>query len=113
MFLALIFVTVVVRFIFPSVEDAAQWRLWSWTMTEWLDAQFVILCIFSLGILLHLMLHWTWICGVITQRILRGNGKRQNWDDGKRTIFGVGLMIVILNILGGLIAVAALMIQHP
>lgn len=112
-FLVLVFVTVVVRFIFPSVEDADKWSLWSWTMTQWIDAQFVVLCLLSLGILLHLMLHWTWICGVLTQRILPRKGKKQNWDDGMRTIFGVGLMIVILNILGGLIAIAALTIRHP
>ncbi len=112
-FLALIFVTVVVRFLFPPVEDARQWSLWSLTMTEWLDVQFAILCFFTLGVVLHLMLHWTWICGVITQRVLWRQRKGYTWDDGMRTIFGVGLMIVILNVLGGLIAFAALTIQHP
>ena len=111
--LALIFVSVVVRFIFPAVEDARQWTLWSWTMTQWMGAQFALLALFTLGILLHLMLHWTWICGVLTQRMLPNRSKRRTWDDGMRTIFGVGLMIVILNILGALIAIAALTVQHP
>ncbi len=112
-FLGLIFVTVVLRFIFPAIEDARQWTLWSWSMTEWMGAQFVLLCVFALGILVHLMLHWTWICGVLTQRVLPRRSKGRTWNDGMRTIFGVGLMIVILNVLGGLIAAAALMVKHP
>jgi hypothetical protein len=113
LFSVLIFVTVVVRFVFPPAEDAEGWSLWSGTMTDWLDAQFVVLALFTLGVVVHLMLHWTWICGVITQRVLPRQGKGRTWNEGLRTIFGVGLMIVILNILGLLIAAAALMIRHP
>ncbi len=52
-------------------------------------------------ILLHVMLHWTWVCNVFMQRVRKKNHKP---DDGIQTITGVGAMIVLMNIVGALVA---------
>jgi hypothetical protein len=57
------------------------------------------------------MLHWSWVCGVIAARISRN--KKAKIDDGTQTLYGVGLLIVILNVLGLATAAAALMIRSP
>ena len=108
-------VSVIVRFIFPPASASSGWLLWGRSYDDWSDLQFVLICVLAGGILLHLMLHWTWIIGVIWSRLLGAkNGVRRKLpDDGVRTILGVGTMIVLLNVLGLLIAAAALSIQAP
>jgi hypothetical protein len=113
-FMALIWVSVIVRFIFPPAENAAGFVLWGLSLSQLMDVQFGVLAVFCLGIVVHLMLHWTWVCGVIGSKLLRSrDGTKRTMDDGQRTIFGVGLMIVLLNVMGVGIAIAALAIRSP
>ena len=111
-FLLLIFVAVVTRFVFPVHQAPAGWHLWGLSFSAWFDFQFAILCAFVAEILLHVTLHWPWVCGVIGQNYVRSK-KRELQDDGIRTIYGVGFMIVLLNLLGIAIAAAAIMVQAP
>lgn len=114
MFLVLLWSATIVRFVFPPGPDADGWLLWGGGYRAWSDFQFATLCVFALGVLIHVMLHWTWVCGVATTRFSRKPaGQRTKLDDGQRTIIGVGAMIVILNIMGIGIAAAVLMVQGP
>jgi hypothetical protein len=113
-FILLLWASTVVRFVFPPAVTAAEYTLWGWTVDQWIGFQYAVLCLFTFLILLHLMLHWTWVCGVLAARFLkRDQGKKRNVDDGTRTLWGVGLLIVLLNIMGIGIAAASLMIQGP
>ena len=113
-FLSGLWTSFVVRFVFPPATLADGWHLWGWTYDHWADTQFVLVCLFALAVLIHVMLHWTWVCGVITSRLLsKKDGKRRTWDDGIRTLYGVGLLVVLLNILGLAFAAAMLMVQEP
>jgi hypothetical protein len=112
-FLALAWISFVLRFVFPRGTAASGWMLWDYSYDEWSNAQFVTLMILMLGILVHVMLHWTWVCGVITSHMHRPDGKPVRWDDGVRTLVGVSLLVVLVNILGLLMALAALMVRAP
>lgn len=112
-FLALVWVSVVVRFIFPAGTSAAGWMLWGHGYDEWSAFQFALLCTFALGILLHLMLHWSWVCGVVSNRLSRWRARTLRLDDGTQTLYGVGLLIVVLNLIGLAVAAAALTIRMP
>jgi hypothetical protein len=112
-FLALSWVTIVVRYIFPPATTAKGWQLWGWSLDQWIGCQFVLLAIFSLGVLIHVMLHWSWVCGVFYSKVRWSKPGCAMPDDGTRTIYGVGLLILILNLLGLLLAVAALSIRSP
>lgn len=109
MFCAIMATAVIVRFIFPPGPDAAGWLLWGYNYDSWCTLQFGLIAAFALGILIHLMLHWNWVCGIVVTQFSRN--KRMKVDDGTQTIWGVGLLIVLLNVLGLAIAVAALTIQ--
>ena len=61
------------------------------------------LCTFSFGILIHLMLHWNWVCSVIATQILTD---RERPDEGMQTIYGVATLIVLLHLVGAGIVVA-------
>ena len=77
--------------------------------------QFVTLCIFTASILLHVMLHWTWVCGVVGNwaRKRKGDSAKSSRDTSSSTIWGVALLIVICNVLGLAIAAAVLTVQGP
>jgi hypothetical protein len=110
-FLALVWISFLLRFIFPRGTAASGWTLWGYGYDDWANVQFATLAVLMLGILVHVMLHWTWVCGVITSRMHRPDGKPVRWDDGVRTLVGVGLIVVLLNIMGLLMALAALTIR--
>lgn len=113
-FLALVWVSVIVQFVFPPAGAASGYSIWGLGLSQWMDVQFGILAAFFFGIVLHLMLHWNWVCGIIGGRLFRNSdGTKRVMDDGQRTILGVGLMIVLLNIMGLGIALAVLSVQSP
>jgi hypothetical protein len=110
-FSVLVWSAVVVRFVFPPGTSTAGWRLWGLGYDQWISIQFAMVAILALGVLIHVMLHWTWVCGFVAARL--GRGKKAKLDDGTQTLYGVGLLIVIFNLLGLAIAAAALSIQPP
>ena len=59
------------------------------------DVQFATLCTFGFGILVHVMLHWNWVCSVITTQVLH---TRERLDEGMQTIYGVATLIVLLHL---------------
>jgi hypothetical protein len=110
-FCVLLVSAVIVRFIFPPGSEARGWELWGLGFDHWASIQFALVALLAFGVLVHLMLHWSWVCGVIATRLARE--KKAKLDEGTQTIYGVGLLIVIFNILGLAIAAAALAIQPP
>jgi hypothetical protein len=103
-------VSAVLQVAFPAPTYAAGWTLWGLTYNQWHQLQFGSLCFIALMILLHVMLHWNWVCSVIAAQVLR---LKQRPDDGMQTIYGVATLIVLLGtMLAGLIA-AILMVKSP
>lgn len=112
-FLVLCWSTVIVRFIFPVPTQTEGWTLWGLDYLAWTDVSFATLCVLACGILLHVMLHWSWVCGVIGGWLRKRQGASTKPDNGSRTIWGVALLIAIFNILGLGIAAASLTIHQP
>ena len=110
---ALLFTGAVLRFVFPAPTSASGWTLWGQDYDAWSSFQFVLLAIIAMAILLHVMMHWSWVCGVVVTRLLRRPARAANIDDGSRTLWGVGMLIVLVNLIGSLVGVAYLMIQSP
>jgi hypothetical protein len=118
LFLALAWSSVVLRFVFPPGAVAAGWTLWHLGYDDWAGIQFGTLSVFALTVLLHVMLHWSWVCGVVSKYMAKAlerkkKSARQQLDEGNQTLYGVGLLIVIVNLLGLAIAAAALCIRSP
>jgi hypothetical protein len=109
-FVSLLWVSAVLRFVFPARVDATGWTLWGGDIIAWRNLQFSILALLAAGVTLHVMLHWSWVCGVINKQLLR---RRAIKSDGSDTLIGVGLIAVILHIIAIGVLWASWTIQHP
>lgn len=112
LFVALCTLSVILEFIFPVGTQADGWMLWKFDYGEWSRFRFGVLATFAAAIVLHVMLHWSWVCGVVASRV----GKKKAGgahDDPSRTLWGVCLLIVVVNLVGAVVAAASLMIQAP
>jgi hypothetical protein len=108
--LGLIWTTCVLKFVFPPATRAAGWVLWGMGYDGWSDLQSGLLAVIALAILVHIMLHWNWVCGVIAARLLRRGGKV---DDGVQTLYGVGTLIALVLATTGVLIAAEFMIRAP
>lgn len=109
--LIVIWVTVMLRLVFPVPTAADGWTLWGLNYTQWSDVQFYALCVFVLLVLEHIVLHWNWVCGIITTKILRIKKKRP--DEGAQAIYGVGAFITVLLLMMMTLLAAMLSVDEP
>jgi hypothetical protein len=112
-FMALLGTVVILQFVFPPGPNAAGWQLWGWDYSRWSQFQFGLVSVLTLGILVHVMLHWPWVCNVAVRGLRRDRQVKAKLDDGTRTLIGVGVLIVILHVIGLFVAVAWLTITPP
>jgi len=113
LFVALCASSVILEFVFPAATRADGWQLWSKSYDQWSRVRFGILSLLAAAIVLHIMLHWSWVCGVVESRTKDRPTGRRPPDDPSRTLWGVALLIAIINIAGFIIGWAALTIQAP
>jgi hypothetical protein len=93
----LLWVALIVQYVFPPGIDAAGCLLWGRDVIWWQNLQFGLLCLFSGLVVVHVMLHWTWICGVLNRQLL---GRTVIPLNGTETLVGVILLAAILHLLG-------------
>ncbi len=103
-------VSAVLQFIFPAPTAADGWSLWGLSYDRWHDVQFTILCLFAAAIVLHVMMHWNWVCSVIATQIVRA---RERPDEGMQTIYGVATLIVLLHLIGAGVIAAMFGVHQP
>lgn len=109
-FLALLFTATVSHLVFPVEAGLGQWSVWGADVHQWRGMTYGILCGLGVLILVHLMLHWDWICQVTVQTLL---GTRLPPDDGRRTLYGVIVLVAGLVGLGALLLAAELSLKPP
>jgi hypothetical protein len=109
-FMVLMAVATIVQFVFPAGTKADDWILWGYNFNDWMAFQYGTLCLFTLLVLVHVMLHWQWVCGIVSKRMMK---RKEIPDDGIRTIYGVGTLVVLFHIVAASVALAMWMIQAP
>jgi hypothetical protein len=103
----------VVRFVFPPGTAAKGWTLWGFDYDTWANFEFATLCVILLAVVLHVMLHWNWVCSVIATRVLQMHGRGSRLEEGTQTLCGVGTLIVFLSVISVILASATLSIKGP
>lgn len=106
----LLWVSVMMRMVFPIPTNADGWELWGLTYNRWQDVQFSALSVVALLALEHLVLHWNWVCGIIATKIVR---VKKRPDEANQAVYGVATFItLLLTMLAGL-AAAMLAVKKP
>ena len=103
----------ILRFVFPRPTMSKGWRLWGLDYDAWSDFQFVTFCVILLGVVIHLMLHWNWVCCIIATRVFKLKGAAGRPDEGSQTLYGVATLIAVLTITGAILVAANLSIRSP
>jgi hypothetical protein len=103
-------VSAMLRIVFPAPTRSDGWTLWGWTLDQWYDVQFGCLCILGLGVVVHVTLHWNWVCGVVASQIIKVQGRI---DESMKTIYGVGLLILLLHLVAAGIILAMYCVHRP
>ena len=114
----ILFITLLIGFwlqlvnsiVFPAGTAAQGWSLWGLNYDSWTEIQFWVWCVFALLVVIHVMLHWTWICGLLASRLTR---PKRTMHDGERTLFGVSLLVVVFITLGIGLAAAMFSVIGP
>lgn len=110
-FVLLVWCSVVVRFVFPPGPSATGWKLWGYDFDQWAGLQFSLVGTLFVGIVVHVMLHWSWVCGVLASRL--SSDRKGRVDEGLQTIYGVGLLIAVLATIGVGVGAAVLTVRPP
>jgi len=110
LFSTLAWVSATLQIVFPAPTAAQGWTLWGMTYDQWRDVQFISLCLFALVLLIHVMMHWNWVCSVIATQILR---TRQRPDEGMQTIYGVATLVVIFHVIAAGVIAALVCVHQP
>lgn len=105
-FMASMTICGIVQFIFPAAGKTTGWTLFGYGYESWIRALSVSLAIFGVLVLLHLILHWNWVCSFVTSRLTKFLDRKVTMDDSAKTIWGVAVLIVVLTAMGSAIAVA-------
>ena len=113
LFVVLLTISSVLQFNFPAATRAAGWRLWGLDYDAWALVRFVVLATLALGILVHLILHWTWACGFITSRVSRRIGRPIRTNEATRTVYGVAFLLLILCVMGATLLAAEFSVAPP
>jgi hypothetical protein len=105
----------VVQFVFPPGPEADGYTIWGWDYEQWSNLQFALLAALALAVLLHVMLHWSWVCAMVVTKLRkrRGAAALAVKHDGSRTLWGVGLLILVFHAIAVGVAAAALNLQSP
>lgn len=110
-FVLLVWCSVVVRFVFPPGPSATGWKLWGYDFDQWAGLQFSLVGALFVGIVIHVMLHWSWVCGVLATRL--SSDRKGRVDEGLQTIYGVALLIAVLTTIGVGVGAAVLSVRPP
>mgnify|MGYP003339151558 CR=1 FL=1 len=101
------------KFVFPSGLAGAGWTLLGWNKEAWSNLHFASLFFFTVLALVHVMLHWSWVCGIVAQQLSRKLGRKVNFDDSMETLIGVAILVAALHVLGGMMLAAMMLIREP
>jgi hypothetical protein len=105
-----LWVSTMMQVVFPAPTTAAGWELWGLSFDQWRNVQFYGLCVCAVLALEHVVLHWTWVCSVLTTQVLRLKSRP---DEGSQAVYGVATFIVLLIVVMTSLLAALLTVKHP
>lgn len=106
--LAMILTGLLIKFTLPPRRATGPHRtLWGWDRHDWGDFHFWTAVALGALLLVHVALHWKWVCATVADIVKRGRDKTPVMPGRIRNLYGVGFLAVIAAIIGGFLWLAA------
>jgi hypothetical protein len=111
--LVVLVATAITDAVFPPASQSVGWRLLGLTLDGWMRIRLILLVTFTVLTMVHLMLHWKWICVTAAQQVSLLTGVRMRLNESYETLVGVGLLVGILHVLGIVFLAASFALTPP
>jgi hypothetical protein len=101
--LAMVGTGIVIRYILPPGSGGhgggERWLLWGLDRHDWGGLHFWLAASLASVLLVHMILHWKWVCGVTRRWIGRIQGRAATRS--RRTAYGVAFLVLLVALVGG------------
>lgn len=104
--LAMITTGLLVRFILPPGSGERR-ALWEYSRHDWGDVHFWLAVALGSLLLVHIALHWSWICSLVLSWVPHADSSIRRKSAIRRNRAGAALMIVVAGFVGGFLWIAA------
>ncbi|MGE0481714.1 MAG: nitrophenyl compound nitroreductase subunit ArsF family protein [Phycisphaerae bacterium] len=98
--LAMVGTGLLIRFVLPPGSGERR-SLWEYTRHDWGDVHFWLALTLGALLLVHVALHWGWVCSVVLGWLPRRDASPRGKSAVRRNLAGAGLLILVAGVLGG------------
>lgn len=105
--LAMVCTGLLVRFVLPpgtGGREGGGLQVWGWGRHDWGDLHFWLAAVLGALLVLHVALHWTWVCGTVHRMLLGGTGRTGRWQ---RHLSGGLFLAAIVMLIGVFVWIAS------
>lgn len=102
--LAMVTTGLLVRLVLPPGSGERR-SLWTYTRHDWGDVHFWLAVALGALVLIHVALHWGWVCSVVQSWLPRGRSAGPK-SSSRRNLAGAALLVVVTGLVGGVLWVA-------
>ena len=101
----------IVRFVLPPGSGGRQ-ALWGLGRHDWGDLHFWLAVGIGVLVLVHIALHWQWVCATALQLFRRGAAEPASVSRASGNLAGFGLLVLIVGIFAGFVWLAQINVQE-
>lgn len=103
--LTMIATGLLVRFVLPPGSGERR-SLWDYTRHDWGDVHFWLAVALGGLVLVHLTLHWGWVCSLVSRWFAGADAHGRPKSALHRNLAGVALLLAVTGLIGGFLWVA-------
>lgn len=103
--LAMIATGLLIRFVLPPGSGERR-SLWDYTRHDWGDVHFWLAVALGGLVLIHLALHWSWVCSLVSRWCASAEARALPKSALRRNLVGVVLVLAVTGLIGGFLWVA-------
>ncbi len=113
--LAMVVTGIVIHYLLPAGSGGrggtGKLTLWGGGRHEWGEVHFWLAIATVVLIVVHLVLHWAWICAVVAGWFRKGRGGAV--ERNYRHLYGFVSVVAAMVLVGGLVALGAFSVEEP
>lgn len=104
--LGMIATGLLIRFVLPPGSGERR-LLWDYSRHDWGDVHFWLAVALGGIVLIHIALHWSWVCSLVSRWCLSDEGRARPKAALRRNLVGVVLLLSVMGLITGFLWVAA------